>query len=110
LSLPINLTDNNFKTNRFYRLIKAWLARRKRRWRLLYDQSRDRHRQQCRIQSSGFEAKQDTARRHLMIASGLPDKIVTAVQVRTLLIIFAPGRTPNPPGTAFFRTFIDYVD
>jgi len=45
-----------------------------------------------------------------MIASGLPDKIVTAVQARTLLIIFAPGRAPNPPGTAFSQTFIDRVD
>jgi hypothetical protein len=30
-----------------------------------------------------FEAKQDTARRYLMIASGLPNKIGTAVQART---------------------------
>jgi len=36
-----------------------------------------------RIYSSGFEAKQDTARRYLMIASGLPNKIGTAVQART---------------------------
>jgi hypothetical protein len=35
------------------------------------------------IYSSGFEAKQDTARRYLMIASGAPDKIGTAVQART---------------------------
>jgi hypothetical protein len=30
-----------------------------------------------------FEAKQDTARRYLMIASGLPNKIGAAVQART---------------------------
>jgi len=36
-----------------------------------------------RICSSGFEAKQDNARRYLTIASGLPNKIGTAVRART---------------------------
>src|SRR3979411_3197879 len=64
LSLPINPTDNNCKTNQFYRLIKTWLARRKT-MAPAYDQSRDRrHRHQCWIYPSGFEAKQDTARRY----------------------------------------------
>jgi len=36
-----------------------------------------------RFYSSGFEVKHDTAQRYFMIASGLPDKIATAVQART---------------------------
>jgi hypothetical protein len=35
------------------------------------------------VGSQDFEAKQDTARRYLMIASGLPNKIGTPVQART---------------------------
>src|ERR1700736_4988746 len=50
-----------------------------------------------------FEAKQDTARLDLMIASVLPDKIGTSVQARMPLRITAPRRAPDPPGTAFTR-------
>jgi hypothetical protein len=42
----------------------------------------DCHRYPFRIYSSGFEAKEDTARCDLMIAPGFPDKIGTAAQAR----------------------------
>jgi hypothetical protein len=61
LSLSSNLTDNNGKTNRFYSLIKAWLARLKKTMAQADAPTPRRHRQQCLINASGFEAKQDTA-------------------------------------------------
>jgi hypothetical protein len=72
LSLPINLTDNNCKTNRFYRLNQKSLAKNDGAGFMTNSAS-------AIVNSVGstrqdFEAKQDTARRYLMIASGLPPR------------------------------------
>jgi len=55
------------------------------------------------IYSSGFEAKQDTARRYLMIASGAPDKNRHCRASSNALKIRAPGRAPNQSSTAILR-------
>jgi hypothetical protein len=57
LSLSINLTDNNGKTNRFYSLIKAWLARLKKRWRRFLRRSRDAIVNSASSTRQSFEAK-----------------------------------------------------